>query len=156
MSQVRLERINRLILASVNELFLTKSKDPRLTGLTITRAVASGDLRTVRLFYSLIGNQDRLDQAALALEKANGFIRSHLAATLDRKHTPKLIFERDLNPENAQRVGQLLREIEITSPPQPAADSSEPGEQNAQGDSSGRGEPSDSAKGKGDPAADIG
>jgi ribosome-binding factor A len=131
-------------LASVNELILTKSKDPRLAGLTITRSVVSGDLRTVRLFYSLIGPKDRLDQAALALQKANGFIRSHLAATLDRKHTPKLIFERDLNPENAQRVGQLLREI-IVSPPDQEANQANGAEA-----------PIEAASAEIDPAADIG
>ena len=111
MSRLRLDRINSQILATVNELLLTKSKDPRLAGLTVTKAVVSGDLRTVRLFYSLIGDEARLADADKALAKANGFVRSSLAATLDRKHTPRLIFERDLNPGHAQRVGQILNQI---------------------------------------------
>ncbi|MDR0622281.1 MAG: hypothetical protein LBJ61_10465, partial [Deltaproteobacteria bacterium] len=61
--------------------------------------------------YSLIGDEARLADADKALAKANGFVRSSLAATLDRKHTPRLIFERDLNPGHAQRVGQILNQI---------------------------------------------
>ncbi|MDR2366810.1 MAG: 30S ribosome-binding factor RbfA [Deltaproteobacteria bacterium] len=116
MSRVRLDRTNRLILSTVNELLLTKTKDPRLFGVTVTKAIVSGDLSTVRLFYSLIGDGDRISDAEKALGKATGFIRSRLASTLDRKHTPKLIFERDLNPGHAQRVGELLNSIAPAAP----------------------------------------
>jgi ribosome-binding factor A len=103
--------MNSLICTTVNELLLTKSKDPRLIGVTITKAVISGDFRTVRIFYSLIGDQDRQTKASLALEKAKGFFRSHLASSLDQKYTPRIIFERDLNLEYAQHISQILSQI---------------------------------------------
>jgi ribosome-binding factor A len=103
-----MNRINSQILSTINELILTKTKDPRLVGLTVTKAIVSGDLSNVRLFYSLLGGEEQLAQAEKALQKAKGFIRSHLAATLNQKYTPRLIFERDLNPEYAQRVNRLL------------------------------------------------
>ena len=76
--------------------------------MTVTKAVLSGDLRTVRLFWSLIGDEERQAAAYKALEKASGFVRSRLASALDQKHTPRLIFERDLNPEYAQRINEII------------------------------------------------
>ena len=75
MSSARLSRINSLILSAVNELLLTKSKDPRLAGVTVTKAIVSGDLSNVRLFYSLLGGEERQAEAGKAFVKAAGFIR---------------------------------------------------------------------------------
>lgn len=113
MGRQRLDRMNSLILATVNELILTKSKDPRLIGVTATKAVTSGDLRTVRIFYSLIGDEKRITDAERGLEKATGFIRSHLASTLDRKHTPRLIFELDQNLAYAQHINEILSNLNL-------------------------------------------
>ncbi|MDR1677321.1 MAG: 30S ribosome-binding factor RbfA [Deltaproteobacteria bacterium] len=111
MNHQRIEKINRLVCSTVNELFLTKSNDPRLAGVTITKAITSGDLRTVRIFFSLFGDEKRQAAASKALEKANGFVRSHLARVLDQKYTPKIIFQRDLNLEHAQNIDQILNEL---------------------------------------------
>ncbi|MDR1309499.1 MAG: 30S ribosome-binding factor RbfA [Deltaproteobacteria bacterium] len=110
MSRQRLERMNSLISSTVNELILTKSKDPRLRGVTVTRAIISGNLQTARIFYSLL-DSGRLDEARTALEKASGFVRSYLAANLDLKYAPKVIFEHDRNLEYAQHVGQILGQL---------------------------------------------
>jgi ribosome-binding factor A len=120
MSHARLARVNKLILSTVNEILLTKSKDPRLVGVTITKAIVSGDLSTVRLFYSLMGDVERQAEVEKAFGKATGFIRSYLASSLEQRHTPRLIFERDLNPEYAQKVGALLGELTPASDPETA------------------------------------
>jgi ribosome-binding factor A len=112
MSRVRLDKMNSLILAAANELILLKIKDPRLSGVTVTKAVVSGDLRTVRLFFSLIGDEGRWAEASLAMNKAAGFFRSRLAATLDLRHTPKIVFERDLNLEYAQHINEVLSQLD--------------------------------------------
>ncbi|MDR3134888.1 MAG: 30S ribosome-binding factor RbfA [Deltaproteobacteria bacterium] len=141
MSQQRLERLNSLVCSKVNELLLTKSKDPRLEGVTVTKAIASGDLRTVRVFYSLIGDEERLAEADRAWKKAAGFVRSRLATILDQKHTPRLLFERDMNLAHAERVNEILRQVipEKASPSQTPAGLGRDGL--TQGDSPGEGTP---------------
>ena len=44
--------------------------------------------------------------------KARGFIRSHLAKTLNLRYTPELLFYYDDLAQEAERVEQLLTELE--------------------------------------------
>ena len=46
------------------------------------------------------------------VKKAKGFFRSHLAKVLNLRYTPELMFYYDNIAEEAQRVEQLLTELE--------------------------------------------
>ena len=46
------------------------------------------------------------------IKKAKGFFRSHLAKVLNLRYTPELMFYYDNIAEEAQRVEQLLTELE--------------------------------------------
>ncbi|MDR0354490.1 MAG: 30S ribosome-binding factor RbfA, partial [Deltaproteobacteria bacterium] len=88
MSRQRLDRMNSLICSAVSELMRTKSKDPRLADMTVTKADISANLRTVKVFFSVLGGEDKRENAVAALGKATGFVRSFLAAELKLKYTP--------------------------------------------------------------------
>jgi ribosome-binding factor A len=112
-------------MTQVSELLLLRSSDPRLKLVSVTRAQVSPDLRKARIFYSVLADQAGQSEAAAALRKAAGFIRSNLAATLGLRAVPELLFVYDKNVENAQRVHQVLAELKSESPANPSLDLTE-------------------------------
>ena len=92
-------------------LLLRKIKDPRLALLTVTRVSVTDDLRTARVYYSVF-DITTADQAAEGLQKASGFIRSHLAKSLALRYVPKLIFLLDENLLHQEKMTRLFHEIE--------------------------------------------
>jgi ribosome-binding factor A len=70
-------------------------KDPRLELVTISGAALNADMSTVRIYYTLSGDEARLAAAAKALEQAKGFLRTLLGQRLRMKFVPELRFARD-------------------------------------------------------------
>jgi ribosome-binding factor A len=103
--------MNSLIRAEIAELFLYKSKDPRLRPVTVTRALVSPDLRKARVFWSVLGGQGQVEAAEKALSKAKGFLRASLASRLELRNVPEITFELDRNPEYAQRMAGLFSQL---------------------------------------------
>lgn len=90
-------------------LLLYKIKDPRVADITITQVVMSDDLSRARVYYSC---DDRLlARARKGLSSAGGFIRTHLARTLNMRYVPELVFKNDREQAERERIDQLLQEI---------------------------------------------
>ena len=82
--------------------------DPRLKGITFTQAVATDDLRTVRVFFTVFGDLADRDAAAEGLKAASGFLRRELAHELSLRYVPALHFDYDETVETAERIERLL------------------------------------------------
>ena len=91
-------------------LLLGKLKDPRLVNVTITMVNVTNDLRSARIFYSVMGDHDPAE-IAKGLTSAKGFIRSHLAKELQLRYVPDLDFKQDLTFQKMDAIEQLLREV---------------------------------------------
>ena len=89
--------------------------DPEAAGAHVTEVVVTADLRLARVYVRVIGDEPTaLRQRALiaALERARGFLRRELGATLGLRFTPDLEFFWDADVDRAAKVEGLLAEIE--------------------------------------------
>jgi ribosome-binding factor A len=125
MGRIRVEKFNSLIVSTVSELLIMRSKDPRFQGLTITKASTSPDLRRVRIYYSVLGDEAHRNEVAVAMEKARGYVRRTLGSELSMKYVPEVVFEFDRNLLYAQRINQVLAELKpsLTDQPEVTAES---------------------------------
>jgi ribosome-binding factor A len=82
--------------------------DPRVGQVTITTVEVSPDLRHAVIFYD--SREEETAQLAKGLEKAKGYIRSHLAQTMQMRYVPQLIFKKDIGIAKRERIEKLLRE----------------------------------------------
>jgi len=105
----RVERVNELIRRELVTLLKNETKDPRLQSVSITDVLASRDLSSARVFYTV----PESDQATIEilLNKASGFFRSRLSKTLDLRHTPALRFIFDPAPNTGARIEDLLSKL---------------------------------------------
>jgi ribosome-binding factor A len=107
----RPERVSSLLLEAVAEVLLREVKDPRVRGVTLTGATIGPDLKSAKIFFTTLRKEDQ--SAALAgLQRATAYIKRQVADRLHLRHTPDLRFFYDTTLETANRLEDLLRQVE--------------------------------------------
>ena len=108
----RAKRLAKRISTIVASAIEYEIKDPRLVGVTITDAKVSGDLHDATLYYTVLGPALDVEPdyagVAAALESATGVLRSKVGAGTGVRFTPTLAFIRDMVPDTAHRMEELL------------------------------------------------
>ena len=112
----RLDRVNQLIKEEVSTLLQRELKDPRLGFVTVTEVETSKDLRTAKVFVSVLGDEGQWTRSLAALVSARGFIRNWLRQHLDLRITPEIDFRPDRSFQHAARIQSLLREVQGGEP----------------------------------------
>jgi ribosome-binding factor A len=107
----RLDRVNQLIREEISLLLQRELKDPRLGFITVTGVETSPDLRSAKVFVSVLGDEEQWAASLSALGRARGFIRNWLRQHLELRVTPELSFRADRSMEHAARIQQLLKQL---------------------------------------------
>ena len=108
----RAERVADVIKNELSILLISKVRDPNLDNVSISRVTVSDDLKNAKIFYTLLpGEKKRLGQAKKGLERAKGFMRSHLAKMLNMRYTPALQFYYDDAADKAREIEDIFQEI---------------------------------------------
>ena len=107
----RLDRVNQLIREEISTLLQRELKDPRLGFVTVTDVETTKDLRTAKVFVSVLGGDTQWAASLAALESARGFIRNWLRQNLDLRVTPALEFRADRSMEHAAHIQALLKRL---------------------------------------------
>ncbi len=111
MQHKRVDRVGELILKELAALLLSKVKDPRLADITLTDVQVTPDLRHARVFYSLLGDDERKAEAAVGLESATGFVKRELGKRLQLRRIPDIEFCFDTSLEYGSHIDRLLTEL---------------------------------------------
>jgi ribosome-binding factor A len=86
-------------------------KDPGLGFVTITGVEASPDLRSARVYYSVLGDEAQHRETQAALQRAASRIRAVVGRQVRLKFLPELHFEPDVAIEHGLRMEELLRRL---------------------------------------------
>jgi ribosome-binding factor A len=132
---LRRERVAAQIRMELSDIVQHHIRDPRLGWATITRVEMSPDLCYAKVFISVYGDEQARKRTFDVLEHALGFIRRELARRVRMRQAPEIHFKPDESIEQSQRVGEILRGIEIP-PAEP-----ETGESRADDEEDPEGEP---------------
>lgn len=108
----RPERVGQEIQAAIaNILTRGELKDPRIGYITITGVKVSPDLKTARVYYSMIGTEEQRKDTQKGLEAAKGFIRREVTEAVNLRVSPEIFFTFDESLERGDRIERLLREV---------------------------------------------
>ncbi|MBU0469803.1 MAG: 30S ribosome-binding factor RbfA [Candidatus Omnitrophica bacterium] len=107
----RIDRVNQQVKREISKIIQAELSDPRLEFVSITSADVSKDLRNARVYFSVLGDQSRAEDAALGLNGAGGTIRGFLSRKLNMRNTPELRFYHDKSIEYSSMVEETLKEI---------------------------------------------
>ena len=113
----RPKRVADMIKNEIGILLISKVKDPRLANVVVVTVEVTRDLRKAIVYYSVLGDEQQIKNAAEGLARAKGFMRSHLARELGMRATPDLVFKFDLSMVHQQEMEMLLKEIKTDAEP---------------------------------------
>jgi ribosome-binding factor A len=103
-----MRRINESLREIVGDAISTELQDPRIGFVTVTAVETSPDLRTARVYVSVLGKREERDATLEGLRSAHGVLQSAIARQMRIKRTPTLSFHYDETVERAARVSKLL------------------------------------------------
>ena len=107
----RSDRVAALIKQEVSNIILYELNDPDLGFITITRVRLSNDLRHAKIFYSVLGDEEKKAKSALALERSCKHIRSEVGHRITTRFVPTIHFFFDDSGEYADRINRLLKQL---------------------------------------------
>jgi len=105
----RLEKVRVALAQEISKVILYKMQDPRINLVTVTRLEPSPDLRTAKVYVTVLCDEPSQQKALNALNHAKGFIQSEMTSNLKMKNTPSLTFYLD---ETKKKSGHILQLIE--------------------------------------------
>lgn len=110
MPSPRMRRVNEAVREVVSVHIAGDLKDPRIGFVTVTAVDTSPDLRSARVYVSVLGDPARRDEAMAGLRSSRGVLQAHIATEMRMKRTPALAFHHDDTVDNAMRIEKLLAE----------------------------------------------
>ena len=88
---------------------LSDLKDPRVCQATITSVDVAQDMRSAKVFFTVLGNDPVKERLALSgLRSAAGYLQQKCARRIETRYTPKLLFEVDEGTKNLALVTEIL------------------------------------------------
>jgi ribosome-binding factor A len=104
----RSRRIGDQIQRELSDIIRVELKDPRVGMITITDVEVTQDQSHARIFFTVLGGQDRVEDTAHGLQHAAGFLRSQLAHRMKLRIVPQLQFKYDQSVERGMHLSQLI------------------------------------------------
>ena len=108
----RTDRINEQLREEISRVLARQIKDPRLNSvISITRVESSSDLRSARVYISVLGNDIQRKEALEGLQSAASFLRREIRDRINMKHTPFMTYLLDDSIQEADHLLRLLNDV---------------------------------------------
>jgi ribosome-binding factor A len=104
----RPQRVAELIKRELAVLIARELEGELAHRVTLTDADVSRDLKNARLYFTVLGGNERAGEAQRLLNHAAGFLRHELKSRLVLRTIPELRFQYDESVERGARIEQLL------------------------------------------------
>ncbi len=114
MQKKRSDRVGHLIQMEISNLLLHRVKDPRIGFVTVTHVGVAPDMKSARVFYSVIGDKAAQTACGEGLRKAAGFLQREIGIALKLRYTPHLTFEYDDTIDRRMEIDKVLKQIKQT------------------------------------------
>ena len=106
----RATRVGDQVQKELADLLRNEVKDPRVGPVTITGVDVSSDLSHATVRFTHLAGKETGNEAAKALSRTAGFLRSELSRRLNLYSVPQLAFAYDDSIESGLRMSRLIDE----------------------------------------------
>ena len=121
MTSRRCQRVQRLLRDRVSEVIIHELVDPRMGFVTVTGVEVSPDLRTAKVFVSVIGSEGEIRRTFAGLEHAAGFVQRRVSEQVELRTAPRLRFVLDDSVKRSVRISEILRQVSEEKGEEPAS-----------------------------------
>jgi ribosome-binding factor A len=106
----RVARVAEVIREVASETILFELRDPRVKGVTVTRAEVSADLQHAKVYVSVMGTPQEQQLCMHGLRHAAGYVQSKLGNRLKTRFTPVIDFVLDEGVKKSIEMTRLINE----------------------------------------------
>jgi ribosome-binding factor A len=110
MKSHRLARVSEVVRETAANAILFEMKDPRVKGVTVTRAEVTADLQHAKVFVSVMGSEKEQQLAMHGLKSAAGFVQTKIADRLTSRYVPHVTFVLDEGVKKSIEIARIIRE----------------------------------------------
>jgi ribosome-binding factor A len=104
----RSRRIAEQVQRELSDVIRLELKDPRVGMITITDVEVTPDHGLAKVFFTLLGDESKIEETRRGLQHAAGFLRSQLASRFEMRSVPQLQFVYDASVERGARLSSLI------------------------------------------------
>ena len=90
---------------------ILRLSDPRLALITVTGAKTTSDLRLIKVYWSVSGGPERIQEVEEALERAEGVLRREVGHELGLRFVPSLEFYYDETLDVISQSQALMKKV---------------------------------------------
>src|SRR3954465_7559764 len=116
----RLLKAAEAIRGVVSMAILTELRDPRVKNVTVVGVEVLPDMKSAKVFVSVMGTEKEQQLSVSGLQNAAGFLKKKIADRIETRHTPRLTFVLDKGVKASLEINRILREVLPPTPPQSA------------------------------------
>jgi ribosome-binding factor A len=105
----RVERVGALLKSEISTFITQRMNDPALGFVTVTEVVPAPDLRSAKVYVSVMGDLETQHRALKVLERARKHIQAAVAQRVILRNFPVFSFHLDDRVKRSIRISQLLK-----------------------------------------------
>ncbi|MBF0253778.1 MAG: 30S ribosome-binding factor RbfA [Candidatus Omnitrophica bacterium] len=120
--QHRSDRLASLLLKEVSVTIREDLSNPRIGFVTLTRAEVAKDLKSARIFYSVMGSDEDKKRTEIAIRNAAKEIKYLVNNRISMRYAVHLTFFREEGAEHAFRIQKILDQIHSEKPAESGED----------------------------------
>src|SRR5260221_4116296 len=110
MSSRRIAKVAEVLRETVSTTVLCERKDPRVKNVQVLRTEVSPDLKSAKVYVSVMGDEKVQALSMHGLRSARGFIQAKIAERLELRYTPILQFVLDPGVKVSAQTSSIIRE----------------------------------------------
>lgn len=111
MQYKRADRVAALLKEEISQIMLREVHDPDLGFVTVTNVRISSDLKHAKVYYSVLGDEEKKLKSAQAIERAQKNIRSLVGQRIRLRSVPTIQFFYDDTGEYAERINRIINRL---------------------------------------------
>jgi len=111
MQSKRTDRVAELLKREISRIIMEEIKDPGIQFVTISKVNISPDLKSAKIFYTVLGDLALRASTHKRLEQAVRFIRSEIGRRLELRYVPEIRFYYDTVADQVEKIEGLLGKI---------------------------------------------
>jgi len=119
MPSLRLQRVRELLKREIGEVIRREFQVSEAGLITVNDVDVAGDLKSARVFISILGNPEQQRQGLVLLRRQRKRIQGLVGGAVILKYTPRLQFLVDDSVARGNRVLEIIEELEKTVPADP-------------------------------------
>lgn len=112
----RMERVNEQMRREISQMLQMEFEDRRLKMVTVLNVHVSKDLQHAVVYYSVLGDEAKIQEMDEVLQKIKGYIRKLVGQRIRLRYTPEIRFEYDRSIAYGAKIEKTLAEIKEQMP----------------------------------------